>query len=462
MFRKFIGDKAFYRRVMAIALPIILQNLITNFVSLLDNVMVGQLSTAQISAVTIVNNNLLFVFNLCMFGGAAGAGIFTTQFYGSQNNEGVRHTFRFKLLISLLLTVLGAALFFFGGDSLIGLYLQGEGDPATAADTLYYGRQYMRIMLLGLLPFGLTNAYAGTLRECGHPTVPMLAGFAAMIVNIVFNYVLIFGNFGAPALGVQGAAIATVMARFTELAIVVGWTHLHKEKCPYVKGLYKSFHIPGKLFKSIVLRGMPLLVNECLWSTGMAVLNQSYSYCGLDVVPALSIAFTINNLASVVYHSLGNTVGILTGQMLGAGRPDEVVKDHNRKLTALCTLSGAVFGLIAIALSGVFPLLYNTTDSVRLLASRMILIMGVIMPFPAYIFPVYFTLRAGGKTLSTFLFDCGSVWLITIPLAYCLSRFTSLPILVIFTLCNATDIVKAFVGYFMVRRGDWIQNLTTK
>lgn len=462
MLRRFIGDKAFYRRTFAIALPIILQNLITNFVSMLDNVMVGQLDTAQISAVTIVNNNLLFVFMLCMFGGAAGAGIFTTQFYGSGDNEGIRHTFRFKILISLLLTALGVALFFFGGDGLIGLYLQGDGDPEVAAQTLFYGRQYMRIMLIGLLPFALTNAYAGTLRECGHPAVPMVAGFVAMFVNMGLNYVLIFGKFGAPAMGVAGAATATVISRYTELAVVATWTHLHPKKCPYSKGLYRSFRIPGRLFKSIILRGMPLLVNECLWSTGMAVLNQSYSYCGLDVVPALSIAFTINNLASVVYHSLGNVVGIITGQMLGACRPEEEVRDQNRKLTALCTMSGVVFGALGVCLSGVFPMLYNTTDTVRQLAAGMILIMSVIMPFPAYTFPVYFTLRSGGKTLTTFLFDCGSVWFITIPLSYCLSRFSGLPILVIFFLCNATDIVKSFIGYLVVRRGDWIQNLTTK
>ncbi len=462
MLKQFIGDKAFYRRVMAIALPIILQNLITNFVSLLDNVMVGQLSTAQISAVTIVNNNLLFVFNLCMFGGAAGAGIFTTQFFGSQNNEGIRHTFRFKLLISVVLTALGAALFFFCSDPLIGLYLQGQGDPELAAETLHYGRQYLFVMLLGLLPFGLTNAYAGTLRECGHPTVPMVAGFVAMFVNLFLNYVLIFGNLGAPAMGVTGAAIATVTARHVELAIVAGWTHLHPEKCPYVKGLYQGFHIPKGLFRSIVVRGMPLLLNECLWSTGMAVLNQCYSYCGLDVVPALSISTTIYNLASVVFHSLGNTVGIITGQMLGANRPEEDVKDHNRKLTALCTLSGAVFGILAIALSGVFPLLYNTTDNVRQLATMFIIISAAAMPLQAYIFPVYFTLRAGGKTLVTFLFDCGSVWLLSIPIAFCLSRFTGLSILVIYLLCNATDIIKSIIGYFLVKRGDWIQNLTIK
>ena len=317
-------------------------------------------------------------------------------------------------------------------------------------------------MLIGLLPFALTNAYAGTLRECGHPTVPMLAGLAAMFVNMGLNYVLIFGKLGAPALGVTGAAIATVTSRYVEFIIVAGWTHLNPKKNPYITGMYRSFYIPGKLFGSIVIRGMPLLLSECLWSTGMAVLNQCYSYCGLDVVPALSISTTIYNLASVVFHSLGNVVGIITGQMLGASRPEKDVRDTNRKLTALCTLSGIVFGGIAIALSGVFPLLYKTTDSVRHLATWFIIISSAAMPLQAYIFPVYFTLRSGGKTFVTFLFDCGSVWLVGIPMAFILSRYTSLPILAIFALYHATDIIKATIGYFLVNRSNGVQNLTTK
>ena len=140
MLRNLVGDRAFYRRIMATATPIILQNAITNFVSLLDNVMVGQLATAQIGGVTIANNNLLFIFMLALYGGASGAGIFTTQYYGSGNHDGIRHTFRFKLIISLLLTLVGCGIFCFGSDFLIGMYLKGEGDAALAADTLYYGR----------------------------------------------------------------------------------------------------------------------------------------------------------------------------------------------------------------------------------------------------------------------------------------------------------------------------------
>ena len=185
MLKRYIGDRAFYRHTLSIALPIIFQNLITNFVSLLDNIMVGQLSTAEISAVTIANNNLLFIFNLCLFGGAAGAGIFTTQFHGSGDQEGIRHTFRFKMYICIGLAMVGIALFLLAGTPLIGLYLLGDGDPQLATDTLRHGQDYLRAMLWGMLPFALTNAYASNLRETGHPTVPMVAGLVAMVVNLV-------------------------------------------------------------------------------------------------------------------------------------------------------------------------------------------------------------------------------------------------------------------------------------
>lgn len=460
--RSLIGDKAFYRRVLMVALPIIFQNLITNLVSLVDNIMVGQLSTGQISAVTIANNNLLFIFNLCLFGGAAGAGIFTTQFYGSQDMEGIRHTFRFKMLICLVLTVLGAGVFFFFSDPLIGMYLQGDGDAAVAAETLYYGRKYLYIMLLGLLPFALTNAYASTLRECGYPSVPMVAGLIAMGANLIGNYILIFGKFGAPQMGVAGAAVSTVIARYVEMAIVIAWTHMNPKKNPYVVGLYRSFYIPADVLKAVAIKGMPLLLNEGLWSSGMAVLNQSYSVCGLDVVPALSIAITITNLTAVVFRSLGNTVGILMGQMMGAGRSKEEIKDHNNKMTALCVFCGVVFGLFTILISKWFPSIYNTTDSVRSLATFMIIVWSAFMPLQAYFFPVYFTLRAGGKTMVTFFFDCGTVWTLCIPVVYILCHFTPLTIFPIFIACQFIDLIKAVIGFFLMKSGSWIQNLAAK
>lgn len=459
--KRLIGDRAFYRQVLAIALPMIAQNAITNFVSLLDNLMVGQLATAQIAGVNIINNNLLFIFNLCLFGGAAGAGIFTTQFYGRNDHEGVQHTIRFKLLICLGLCALGIGVFCAASDPLIGLYLQGDGDPVLAQETLYYARRYLFAMLPGLLPFALTNAYAGTLKVCGKPVLPMIAGLIATGVNLVLNYIFIFGHLGVPAMGVEGAALATVISRFVEFGIIAVWTHRHTTELPFMKGLYRSLRIPGKLLKSIILKGMPLLVNEAMWSFGMAFLNQCYSFCSLDIVAALSISSTVFNLASVAFKALGSTVGIITGQMLGADRSEAEVRDHNRKMTALCVFSGFLFGGMMAAISGVFPKMYQTTDSVRALAAGLILIAAVDVPLQSYIYPVYFTLRAGGRTILTFLFDCGSIWILSIPVAFILSHFTSIPVLVIYGICTGLDLVKCILGVFVLRSDCWIRNLTT-
>ena len=363
MLKRYIGDRAFYRRCLTVAVPIIIQNGITNFVSLLDNIMVGQVGTIPMSGVSIVNG-LLFVFNLCVFGASSGAGIFTAQFHGSRDDEGIRHTFRFKFLICLVISLLGSLIFLGGGRLLIGLYLTGEGDSAIAAGAMEYGLAYLKMMVWGFLPFALTNTYSSTLRETGETFVPMVGGISAVFVNLVLNYVLIFGHFGAPEMGVEGAALATVISRYVELAIVAGWTHTHAARKPFIKGVYRSFYIPGKLLKAIVIKGMPLLINEFLWSTGMAFQNQCYSTCGLDVVPAMNISSTLFSLASVSFLALGNAVGILMGQMLGAGNSEESLRDANRKMIALSMAAGAVFGLVMAACSGLFPKLYNTTADV--------------------------------------------------------------------------------------------------
>ncbi|MBE6555816.1 MAG: MATE family efflux transporter [Ruminococcaceae bacterium] len=458
MRRRFIGDRRFYGRMFAVLLPIVIQNFITNFVSLLDNIMVGQVGTVQMSGVAIVNQ-LLFIFNLCIFGGMSGAGIFTAQFCGSGDHEGIRHTFRYKIVLGILLSALGGVLLFLFRGELISLFLQGDGDPAAAAASLAFGCDYLRIMLLGLLPFALTNAYSSTLRENGQTVVPMVAGIGAVTVNLVLNYVLIFGHLGAPTLGTDGAAIATVISRYVELAVVALYTHLHGREFPFIKGAFGSLYIPKRLLRSLILKGIPLLLSETLWSVGMTTLTQSYSIRGLDVVAALNIANTVINLSGVVYIAMGSTVGIIVGQLLGTGACEEEVRDTDRKLIFAAILSSIVFGGLLASVSAVFPRIYNTTDAVRGIATGLILISAAIMPFNSFTHCIYFTLRSGGCTGITFLYDNCYMWGVVVTTAFFLSRFSPLTIIPLYAICQSLDILKGALGILFLKSNMWIKRL---
>lgn len=459
MLTRTFGDRAFLRRILAFAVPIVIQNGITTLVSLLDNIMVGQFGELQMSGVSIANQ-IILIFTLCILGANAGAGIFSAQFCGSGDMKGVRHAFRYKLLICAALALGFIALVVPCGKSLITLYLQGEGDPLAAGQILGYGYEYMLIMCWGFLPFAISGVYASTMRENGRTVVPMAAGIVAVFVNLILNSILIFGLFGLPAMGARGAAIATVTSRYVELGILVVWTHTHKAHYPYIQGMYRSLYIPLSLAKKITVKGMPLLLNECMWSTAMAVLAQSYSTCGLDVVPALNITETINNLVSVAIVALGHTVGILMGQMMGAEKSREEILDCNRKIRNLSVACGFIFGGFLACISPFFPMLYQVTPSVRALSTTLILVLACHKPMMGFIYFAYFSMRSGGKTGITFFFDCGVLWLLTIPVSILLTRFTDWPILAVYACCQGLDILKCFIGYFFLKKGTWIQNLS--
>ena len=455
--KKFIGDKAFYKMVLAIAVPIMIQNGITNFVSLLDNIMVGQIGTEQMSGVAIVNQ-LIFVYNLCIFGGVSGAGIFTAQYYGQKDDEGIRHTFRFKIWMALLLTIGAITVFLIWGGDLIQMYLNGSNDGGDLAAALHYGEDYMLVMLLGLPAFMMIQTYASTLRECGETMVPMKAGVTAVCVNLVFNYLLIYGKFGFPQMGVVGAAVATVLSRYVEMAIVLIWTHKHKEINTYITGLYKTLKVPGHLVKKFLIKGSPLLVNEALWSAAQASLLQCYSERGLGVVAAINIASTIANLFNVVFIALGDSVAIVVGQQLGAGKMEEA-RDTDNKMIAFSVMCCTGVAIAMLFIAPLFPKLYNTTGSTRQLAEYLIIAQAIFMPQNAFLHATYFTLRSGGKTLVTFFFDSVFVWCVSVPIAYVLSRYTSIFVVLIFVFVQMGDWIKCIIGFVLVKKGVWLQNI---
>lgn len=451
------GDKLFYSKMFAIVIPIIIQNTITNVVSLLDNIMVGRIGTLEMSAVAI-DNQLLFVFYICIFGGLSGAGIFATQYVGAKDDNGVRSCFRAKLMIAFAMVAVAMVIFIAIPDKLISLYLAEDTAASDVEATLGFAMDYLRIMLAGVVPFALSQVYSSSLRELGETKVPMAASIVAILVNLVFNYLLIFGSFGFPKLGVVGAAVATVLSRYVEMIILMVYTHTHSSKFPFIKGAYRSMKIPRKLAGDIMKRGMPLLVNEALWSAGMATLNQCYSVRGLDVVAAVNISSTVSNLFNVVFLSMGNAIAIMVGQHLGANEVEKAKQTAWRLITA--TVGGCVVmgGILAVC-SPFIPRIYNTTEAVRSLATQFLLVGAAIMPVLSFAHDCYFTIRSGGRTMLTFVFDSCSMWLIAVPLAMVLANFTDLPVVPLFIVVQLIEVLKCVIGFILVKKGIWIRNI---
>ena len=454
--KKFIGSKSFYKMLLALAVPMIIQNGITNFVNLLDNIMVGQLGTEQISGVGIANQ-LIFVYTLCIFGGLSGAGIFTAQYFGKSDVEGMRHTFRFKLILATAIVTIGTTVLLLWGEPLISLFLtdDGKSDPIL---TLQYGMQYMRYALIAQVPMAFSFVYSSTLRETGRTVPPMLAGVIAVFTNGICNYLLIFGIGIFPELGVVGAALGTIAARVVELSVVVLWTHTHKQHAPYIRGVYRSLRIPASLVAQISVKGIPLLANELLWSLGMTILNQCYSTRGLTAVAAVNIATTISNLFNIFFLSMGSAVSIIVGNQLGAGQVEEA-KDTDRKIIAFSCAVCTVIGAGMAAFAPLITQIYNVTDDAKELAAILIIIYAVMMPFNCFTHNCYFTLRSGGQTFITFLFDSAFVWGVSVPLAFILSRLTTLTILPLFICCVSVDLVKCVIGLILLKTGIWAKRL---
>lgn len=458
MFEKFkntfIGDKAFYVRYIKLAVPMIIQSFITNFVSFLDNLMVGQLGTEQLSGVAIINQ-FNFVFSIAIFGVVGAASIFGAQYFGKGDTKGHMFTFRLRLFMTIVITALSILLLVSQADLLINLFLSESDSTGSLEMTLAFAKEYLYIIVIGLVPFAFTQIYVSAVRETGQSFVPMVAGVTSVVTNALFDWLLIFGIGPFPELGVRGAAIATVMARFIECFIVMIWAHVKVEKNQYLRGAYKGFYVPKDMLFAIAKKGTPLMLNEMFWVLGMTALTQSYSVRGLDVVAGLNIANTITNLFNIIFIQLGSCIAIIVGQYLGAGDLKKA-KDADNKMIFFSVAVCFVVAMIQLATGRFFPRIYNTSDEIKALATSFLVVSALVMTLCSFSHCSYFTLRSGGKTIVTFLFDSVFTWVIVVPTAFVLSRYTTLDIVTVYFIVSFTEIIKVIIGYKMIKSDVWL------
>ncbi|MBR6704713.1 MAG: MATE family efflux transporter, partial [Lachnospiraceae bacterium] len=308
------------------------------------------------------------------------------------------------------------------------------------------------------VPYAFTQCFYSTLRECGRAVPPMVTGLIAMSVKVILNILLIFGNLGFPRLGVAGAAIAVVISRFVELAVIALWTKFHLRELPFMQGVFRSLKVPGALQLEMIRRAAPLMVNEALWTGGVAFMAQAYTTRELTAVAAVSISSTFYNLLSVTFIAAGIAIGILIGRLLGT-RDFERAKEEARKMIVFTALIGAAVAVVFVGVAFLAPELYNVTPEVRRTARDMLLITALFLPVNSALICAYYVVRSGGKTVLTTFLDSGLMWLFQCVPAYLLSRFTGIRVIPLYFWVQFGMVLKLAVNLYFVRRGDWVHSL---
>jgi putative MATE family efflux protein len=448
--RNLFGNKTFYKTLLAVTLPLVVQQLITTSVQLVDNIMVGTLGESAISSVAVVNQ-FYFVVILVTFGVLSGAGIYSAQYFGSGDHDKLKETFRFKLLAATFVGALSFVVFTVFAQPLIALFTDSE-------ETLQGGLDYIRIIRFAIFPWVLSVAISNTFRETG-VTKPLLwISIVAILTNTALNFVLIFGLLGFPALGIVGAAIATLIARVVEFALSV--LLLVRRGHIFSTRLSGLFSISPAMLKGIMVMALPLTLNEGLWSLGQTVFLQSYSTRGEDALAAMTMTNAISQIVFVTFGALATGVAVMVGNTLGRNALDEA-RENARKLMATAVMFAMAMGLVLFVLSFFVIDLYDVAQGTKRMAGFNIRVNAMFIPVYTFNVVIYFTLRSGGDMRSTLMMDSGYMWAVAVPTAFALAHLTKLPVTLMFLFVQMTDIPKMFFGLHRYRKGRWVRNLAT-
>lgn len=442
-------DRSYYSALFRIALPIIAQNFVTSLLNVVDIGMIGQLGEVSVASVGLANQ-VFFLLILMMFGAYSGVGVFTAQFWGKRDLASVRKVLGIGLIIglggSLIFTVLALLL----PRTFLGFYTE---DPAVIAG----GASYLRIVGWSYTATAISFAYYSVLRSTGHVRVPMIVGIAALSLKTVLNFGLILGHFGMPALGIEGAAIATLIARVVEATAILAVVYLRR--LPPAARISELVGFSRAFLLRVLKTSLPVLFNEMLWSLGSTTYNMVYGRIGTEAIAAVNIASSIEGLAFVLFFGISEATGILIGNRIGAGE-EEFAFAYARQSMLLTTVGAVLVGLIILIGSGPILSLYNLSEESILNARNILRVIGLALWIRVTNLVVFIgVLRAGGDTRFCLALDAGSVWLVGVPLAVLGGLVLRLPVYQVYLMVMAEEAVKLGIGVWRFRSRRWITNL---
>lgn len=446
---QFLGGSDFIKKALMLGFPLVLQQLLITSVSLVDNLMVGQLGDSAIGAVASVNR-YYYVAVLSGNGVASGGSIFISQFLGSGNKEKMKQSFRFLLLTTLVSFLVLASVALVFSSSLLSFITTNEEIIALATI-------YMRYVALSLIPLAITLVLSASLRAIGETKIPLYVSFVTVLVNTGLNYCLLFGNFGFPKLGMLGVGIAYLISRLIEMLILV--FIVQSNEFPFTSSFGEMFHVPFDLAKKITFTVVPLVANEAIWSFGMTMMFKTYATLGNHVLSANSISATIGDIFFTLFAGLAVVSSILIAEPLG-GNHLETAKENAFYFRRLGVFLSVLFAILMFVSSYVVPYLYSEVSMETLKATQLLLRMQAFC-YPMYTLNTiyYFILRSGGDTKSMLLMDSGIMWFINVPILVVVSSFHP-PLLILFVAGQVSDVIKMAVGHYFIKKEKWVVNIT--
>lgn len=442
-------DKTFLSKFVNVAFPVMISAFVTFLVSFIDNIMVGTVSNNAVSGVYAANE-VTFIYNLMVFGIIEGAGIFIQQFHGKGDLLSEKKCFNFKIISVIIFMIIFLPIFYLLGRNIVWFFCKSDIN----AQSIYEeGKNYLNLIIISYIPFSIGYIYSTTLREIGETKYAMYASFSAIIINSLFNAIFII----VLKWGVVGAALATIIARTIEMLVVI--LICHKKKFGFCNRLFSQFILDKELSIKIIKRGSLLFINEIGFAFG--TIAQSLAFSQRDgVLSAISILTTVTNVMTILIQGLSAAIGVILGQDLGQSDFNKAWKD-NIKLNLLAFYMCIFTGIILAVLSHFIPNLFTKVDdSQKIIATKLILCYSCLLVFNCWSITCYYTLKAGGKTLQTLLLDTGSLFIIYLPVAWIIALYTNLNIIWFYIIVRGLDILRAFVGFILVSKKKWLNNLT--
>lgn len=455
-FKKFIGDKKFYKHILTLVIPIMLQQLFISIAGYVDNLMINSyggnaLAYNGVSAA----NRLIFILNFVWMGLAATSSIFISQYFGARNKDKIKESIRLSLIVEVVFGVLGIIIILLFGKMVVNSYVQDETSRS-------FGYDYLGVMVYGVIFIVLNTAISNSLRSVKKATLPLIAGISGILVNVFFNYCLIFGHLGFPELGARGAAIATVMSKVVEFLFLVISIMILKDE--NFKGVLKSLKVTKNLIKEFIKKGSLLVTNELLWSVGMSLLAVFYTYKNDLWYNAYSYSQNISDLFFIIFAGIGTGTAVIIGESLGKGDFERAEKDYY-SMRGLSVFMGIFVGVLMIITGPLISNMFEPTAEVKKMMVKILNVTGIFCAIYCYNSVSFFVLRSGGDTIKAFLLDQIPTYLIGIPLAIIFGVNASkwgINLTTVFLISHTNDVFKVFLGNYFVGKKTWLTNITTK